>query len=168
MGKAMRPWADPKAPTRDASVFRHQLEHHARERPDQIFVRFEDGPTWTFAQALEIARKSASGLKKLGVKFGDPVFIWMPTQPEFIEIMFGVHYLGGVVASPNTAYKGGVLQHLIKLTGAKVAAGRTHPASHLHRKWRSPLQACGGLRAGLRAGCGRASRSSGLRHRRGR
>ena len=105
MSQPVKPWADPQPPTRDAAVFRHQLERCAREHPDQIFVRFEDGPEWTFAQALEIARRSASGLKKLGVKFGDPVFIWMPTQPEFIEIMFGVHYLGGVMASPNTAYR---------------------------------------------------------------
>lgn len=102
-------------------VVRYQLEKWARERPDATFVVFEDGPVWTFAEALEIARATASGLASIGVKPQEPLLLWLPTSPEYVSIMLGAQYLGAIVASPNTAYRGAVLQHIVTQTGAAVA-----------------------------------------------
>lgn len=110
----------PEVPPREKSVLRYVLDQQAEETPDKPFVIFHDGTQWTYAEALAAARKAAAGLQAQGVKKGDVVFVWLPNGKEFLQAWFGANYIGAVVAAANTAYKGGILEHIITLIGAKV------------------------------------------------
>lgn len=114
-------WADDISLTRDRVVLKSLLELRAAETPDRPFARFEDGSHWTYAETLTIARTAAAGFASIGVAKGEAVLILLTNGPDFLKAWFGVNYLGAVVAAPNIALKGAVLQHLIKLTGARVA-----------------------------------------------
>src|SRR5690606_15556824 len=66
--------SDMPFPTPDQAITRHLLERQAREHPDDLYMRFQDGSEWSFAEALEQAHRAAAALKKLGVGQGDHVF----------------------------------------------------------------------------------------------
>jgi crotonobetaine/carnitine-CoA ligase len=114
-------WINPELPSRDACVLRHALERWASVRPDKVFVRFETGEAWTYRETLDHARRAAAGLAGLGVAAGDVVFVLAPNGPDFLKAWFGANFLGAAVAAPNTALRGGSLQHLITLSDAEVA-----------------------------------------------
>jgi crotonobetaine/carnitine-CoA ligase len=97
------------------------LQKRAAETPDGLYVQFEDGTHWTYAQAWDMARQTASRLAALDLSAGDVVFVWLPNGPEFLKVWFGANLLGVIIAAPNVGYRGGVLQHLLGLAGAKVA-----------------------------------------------
>ncbi|MBX3529079.1 MAG: AMP-binding protein [Rhizobiaceae bacterium] len=113
-------WIGRDIPARGTCVLRHRLEVCARERPDKVFVRFDDGRSWTYRETLEHSRRAAAGLAELGVKNNDVVFVLLPNGPDFLKAWFGANMLGASVAAPNTAMRGSVLQHLVTLSDAKV------------------------------------------------
>ncbi len=114
------PWRDPRIPDPSVSVLRPVLERWASLHPDKAFARFEDGSEWTWAETLEIARRSAAGLQALGVEQGDNVLSWLPNGPDALRIWFGLNYLGAVYVPINTAYKGRILEHVIRNSKARL------------------------------------------------
>ena len=44
------PWFDPTPPTAEQCVIPRLIDLHAARTPDKVFVRFETGETWTWAQ----------------------------------------------------------------------------------------------------------------------
>lgn len=114
-------WVTSRIPSRDESVLKNMLETRASETPDKIYATFEDGSAWTYAEALDAARRAAAGLSGLGVKAGDVVFLWIPNGPDFLRAWFGINYLGAAMAAPNLSLRGGVLQHMVALSDATVA-----------------------------------------------
>jgi crotonobetaine/carnitine-CoA ligase len=113
-------WVGRDIPAREACVLRHRLEACARTRPDKVFVRFDDGQSWTYRETLEHSRRAAAGLAGLGVGNNDVVFVLLPNGPDFLKAWFGANMLGASVAAPNTAMRGSVLQHLVTLSDAAV------------------------------------------------
>lgn len=107
-------------PRRDQCVTGVLLEKWALERPDAIFLEFEDGGTWTFADTLERTRRAAAGLRDLGVESGSHVLSWLPTCRESVLTWFGANYLGAVFVPVNTAYRGRLLAYVIALSDATV------------------------------------------------
>jgi len=114
-------WVGPDIPSREACVLRSVLERQALSQPDKVFVRFDSGEAWTYGEALVQARRAAAGLAGLGVASGDVVFALLPNGPDFLKAWFGANFLGAAVAAPNTALRGGMLQHLVTLSDAAVA-----------------------------------------------
>lgn len=114
-------WAEGASLSRGQAVLRSMLDDRASETPDRIFARFEDGSHWTYAETLTIARRAAAGFSSIGVAKGDSVLILLGNGPDFLKAWFGLNYIGAIVAAPNLALKGAVLQHLIQLTDARVA-----------------------------------------------
>ena len=58
-------------PSREQAVTRYLLERQARDHPDDLYMRFQDGSEWTFAEALEQAHHAAAALARLGVKVAE-------------------------------------------------------------------------------------------------
>ncbi|WP_052134559.1 AMP-binding protein [Sphingomonas sp. 37zxx] len=114
-------WVTAHVPHAAECVLRDMLEQRARDTPDKPYVRFEDGSSWTYGETLTAARQAAAGLAALGVTAGDVVFLWLPNGPGFLRAWFGVNFLGAAVAAPNLALRGTVLEHLIALSGARIA-----------------------------------------------
>ena len=124
---------DPRMLAPEVCVVGHLLERWAREKPDQTAFIFESGETWTWAQALTLTRQAARGLQNMGVKQGEHVLSWQPNGREAILTWFGLDYLGAVYVPINTAYKGGLLQHVVQLSDAKLMVCHAGLAPHLNQ-----------------------------------
>lgn len=105
---------------RRARVLGPLLEQQAELRGDRTYVLFESGETWTFAEALTEARRSAHALAAIGVGAGDRVAAWSPTVPASLRAWFGANLLGAVSVHLNTAYRGPVLEAMIAGSRVKV------------------------------------------------
>ncbi|GJL88054.1 MAG: ATP-dependent acyl-CoA ligase [Minwuia thermotolerans] len=114
-----------KVSPREEVVFRDLLEHWATVQPEMTFAIFEDGSIWTYGDARARAVHAARGLAAQGVGQGDHVISWQPNSGTTIQTWLGINYLGAVYVPFNTAYRGGLLEHVVWLSDAKVAV--VHP-----------------------------------------
>jgi acyl-CoA synthetase (AMP-forming)/AMP-acid ligase II/cation diffusion facilitator CzcD-associated flavoprotein CzcO len=113
---------DPRMPARDRVVTRSLIDRLARETPDKVFVKFDDdGEEWTYARFRELVAQTALGLQRLGIGMGDHVLVWGPNGREQIRVYFALNFLGAVYVPINTAYRGSLLAHVVKLSDAKLA-----------------------------------------------
>jgi crotonobetaine/carnitine-CoA ligase len=101
-------------------VIRNILNNHARDRSDVAFAIFADGSQWTYADMLAKVRRTAAGLQSLGVNQGDHVFCWLPNGADCLRVWFAINYIGAVYVPANLAYKGGLLEHVINLSDARL------------------------------------------------
>jgi crotonobetaine/carnitine-CoA ligase len=115
-----QPFADPRIPARDQCVLRHILDRLAAEVPEQDFAWFEGEESWSYKRTQLEAQRTASGLQKLNVSRGDRVMVWLPNSPLMLRCWFGINYIGAVYVPINTAYRGNLLEHVIKNSEAKV------------------------------------------------
>lgn len=109
---------DPRIPSREVCVLGYQLERWAAETPDETAIIFHDGERWTWAEVLDLTRRTARGLQDLGVNRGDHVLSWQPNNRDATLTWFGLNYLGAVYVPMNTAYKGTLLEHTVQLSDA--------------------------------------------------
>ncbi|MBB3664431.1 crotonobetaine/carnitine-CoA ligase [Prauserella sediminis] len=114
---------DSRVPPRDEVVLRYLLERRAAEDPERVFVVFDGGPVWTRGELLEQVRRTAAQLQSLGVGQNDHVVCWLPNGPEMMRFWFAINYLGAVFVPINTAYRGGVLSHVLDNADAEVLVG---------------------------------------------
>ncbi|MBT6430773.1 MAG: AMP-binding protein [Rhodospirillaceae bacterium] len=118
-------------PAREVCVLAYQIERWAAEKPDDIAFIFYGGEKWTWAQTLDLTRRAAKGLRDLGVKKGDHVLSWQPNNREAVLTWFALNYLGAVYVPVNTAYKGLLLEHVVKLSDAVVMVCHADLANRL-------------------------------------
>ncbi len=112
---------DPRIPPDDQVVLGEILDRHARERPDRLFARFEDGQEWSYGELHSHVRRTAAGLAALGVRRGDRVAVWLPNGAGILRVWFAINYLGAVYVPINLAYRGAILGHALQLSGARLA-----------------------------------------------
>jgi crotonobetaine/carnitine-CoA ligase len=101
-------------------AIRTLLIRNAGEAPDEVFVMFEDGSTWTRRQGLEQASAAAHELRRAGVTAGDRVAVAFQNGPDFLRAAWGTCLLGAILVPVNTAYRGAILDHLVTLAQPKV------------------------------------------------
>ncbi|SNQ46578.1 Hydroxyl acids CoA ligase [Frankia canadensis] len=120
---------------RESCVLGAVLERQARTRPDADFVLFEEAGDaggamgavrWSYADTWRLARRSAAGLQALGVGFGEPVLSWLPNGPWALRTWFGANLLGSVYTPVNTAYRGALLERVLRNSEARVLVA--HPS----------------------------------------
>jgi crotonobetaine/carnitine-CoA ligase len=111
---------DSRIPSHEKCVLPYQLEYWASERPDQTAIIFHSGESWTWAETLEMTRRTAHSLQQLGVGKGHHVLSWQPNNKEALLTWFGLNYLGAVYVPINTAYKGSLLEHIIQLSDSRL------------------------------------------------
>lgn len=112
------PWIDDRPPGRDECVVPRLLDRHAAEMPDEIFIRFESGVCWTWAETRNKALQTAAALQARGVRQGDIVAAWAPNGPALLRGWFGANAIGASLAPINTAFRGRLLEHAINTCGA--------------------------------------------------
>ena len=61
----------------DVCVLRHVLDRTSAATPDKVFVRFNDGHEWTYAQLHSIVRRTAAALQRMGIAQSDHVLTWL-------------------------------------------------------------------------------------------
>ena len=113
-------WHDERVPAPGACVLRLLLEKHAATQPGKVFARFADGSEWTYAQTLENVRQTAAGFQALGVRQGENVHTWLPNGPDAIRVWFALNYIGAIYVPLNVSYRGRILEHAIRLSGARL------------------------------------------------
>lgn len=110
--------ADVRVPARSLCVLRYLLDHWADVRPDRKYVLFEDDSHWTYAELRKRVIAVAVGLQRLGVKQGDHVAVWLPNSRDALLIFYAINYLGAVFVPFNTAYRGNLLEHVLRNSDA--------------------------------------------------
>jgi acyl-CoA synthetase (AMP-forming)/AMP-acid ligase II len=70
--------------------------------PDRTAVVELGGPSATYAQLWERARRVAAGLRNAGVGTGDRVAVRLPNGLDWVLAYWGTHLAGGVVVPLNT------------------------------------------------------------------
>jgi len=132
---------DPRMPSADQCVLRNLLERRAAEMPDTTFAIFPDGSSWTYREARDAARTTANALRALGVGQGDRVISWQPNSADGLRTWFGLNYLGAVYVPINLAYRGKLLEHVVRLAEAKLIVAHRDLAPRLADVDRSRLEA---------------------------
>ncbi|MBN1237204.1 MAG: AMP-binding protein [Gammaproteobacteria bacterium] len=113
-------------PAREQCVVREMLIRQAAARPDADFMLFDTGERWTYPEALSRARGLAAALERLGVRQGDFVLSWQGNTPTAVATFLALNFLGAVYVPINTSYRGQVLAHVVRSSGARlmIADGR--------------------------------------------
>ncbi len=115
-----------ESPLREDYVIRELLRRRAARHPDREFIVFENRERWTYADALARVRRCAAGLDALGVQPGDHVLSWQGNGLMAVTTFLALNYLGAIYVPINTAYRGAVLEHVIRRSAARlmIADGR--------------------------------------------
>ena len=112
---------DPRMPAPERCVQRYMIDHWAAEQPDKVYADFADGEQWTYRETRAIAIRTANAFRRLGVKQGERVLVWLPNSADCLRVWFGLNYLGAVFVPINLAYRGGLLEHVVGLSEARLA-----------------------------------------------
>ena len=120
-----RDFADPRIPDRSTCVLRYLVDRWADERGEQVFVIFDSGDEWTYAELKRQVVAKAAGLRAAGVAQGDHVAFWLPNGPDALLLYFAINYLGAVFVPFNTAYRGNLLEHVVANSDARIIC--VHP-----------------------------------------
>ena len=107
------------APAQSCVVAR-LLEQRAREAPDEMAIQFVGGEAWSYVELLTRARGRAAGLQAQGVTQDEFVLSWLPNGPQAVLTFLALGLLGAIYVPINTSYRGGVLQHVIANSGARL------------------------------------------------
>lgn len=114
------PWFDPAPPSAEDCVFPRLINRNAETAPNKIFIRFETGECWNWAETQEKSVATAAALQERGVLQGDIVAAWAPNSPALVRAWFGANYIGATLAPINTSFRGRLVEHALAKTGAKI------------------------------------------------
>ncbi len=113
-------WFNPMPPLRQDCVLREMLDQRAKLYPDRRLALFENGNSWTYQECRTAVRNLAAALQNLGVRKGNRVLAWLPSDQNMVLSWFAANYIGAIFVPLNTAYRGQVLQHVINSAGGEV------------------------------------------------
>jgi crotonobetaine/carnitine-CoA ligase len=109
-----------RIPPAESCVTRPMLEKWSASQPEKVFVKVSKTEEVTYRQMRDLAAATAAGLYRLGVRQGDNVIVWMPNTVDCMRVWFGINWLGATYVPINTAYKGHLLEHVLKNAGARI------------------------------------------------
>lgn len=131
MTAASPPWFDPRPPAAEDCVVPRLIDRGARETPDTVFIRFETGETWTWAETRRKALETAAAFQARGVAPGDVVAALAPNSAALTRAWFGANYAGAALAPINTSFRGRLLEHALARCGARLLVLHPHLADQL-------------------------------------
>lgn len=126
------PWFNPAMPSREQCVLAPLLDERAAAMPDRVFALFEDGERWTFAETRDKVLATAQGLKRLGLRTGDPLGVWLPNGKTALLVWFAANYLGAVFCPFNTSLRGNLLAHVLRNSKAGILVCHASLVARLH------------------------------------
>ena len=78
------------------------------------------GQVITWDELRNLILRAAGGLKKLGIKKGDRVYLGMANSPQFVICYYAAHSLGAVIMAMSPLYKAGEVSYAVNDAGVKV------------------------------------------------
>ncbi len=100
-------------------IVQHLIYNSYKFRNKTSLIYYGTEFSWTDFRNMVL--KVAGGLKRLGVKKGDRIYLGMQNCPQFIFCYFGAHAVGAVVVPGSPMFKKGELQYILNDSGARVA-----------------------------------------------
>jgi carnitine-CoA ligase len=100
------------------------LRHHARVRPDSIYLDVpwqQGGLRYSYKECLTLAESTGRNLLDNGCEPGDRVVVMMPNRAEYILARLGLGVARLVEVSINVDYKGTFLAHQISTVSPHTA-----------------------------------------------
>lgn len=122
----------PRLPTAAECSFAQLLHDRARHAPDDLFAVFADGLEWSNGAAWGEVASAAARLRAAGIGKGDRVIIWMPNGPSVVRLLFACFCIGAVAVPINTAYRGSILEHVIRTSEARLLLAHPQLADRLN------------------------------------
>ena len=119
------PHSDTRILPRDKLVIRYMLENHVQNQPDKIFIATPDGGRITYREFRDLVVKSAWALHRMGVRQDDFVMSWLPNGLDILRTFMATNYLGATHVPINVAYRGNLLEHVIRNSGSTVMVAHT-------------------------------------------
>ena len=96
------------------------LERLAAENPEHVLVEFTDDRAYTAQELHQHALQVAAGLQRSGLAPGDRVALVIGNRIEFLAWWLGISMAGMVSVPLNTAMRGIVLDHMLRLSGPRL------------------------------------------------
>ncbi len=92
----------------------HALIEQAAERfPERPHLEFM-GRVYRYRESIDLVRRLAAGLRKIGVAKGTRVGLFMPNCPQFVISYYAVLMAGGTVVNCSPLYSGPELAHQVR------------------------------------------------------
>jgi len=113
-------------------VTRRLIDSRAQFHGDRTFLTFETNENWSYADLRARVRSSGRALQDIGVKQDEPVLVWLPSGPLAIQAWLALSYIGAIFVPINLAYKGGILEHVVRDSGARLLIADSTLLTHLH------------------------------------
>ncbi|NML76871.1 AMP-binding protein [Rhizobium sp. S-51] len=82
--------------------------------------------TLSFAELEAMSGRAAAGFAALGVGKGDRVALMLDNCVEYLVLWFGLSRLGAVEVPLNTAHRGVVLAHMLRISKARIVVADLH------------------------------------------
>ncbi|HLZ02324.1 MAG TPA: AMP-binding protein [Bradyrhizobium sp.] len=79
-----------------------------------------DGTQVTRAQFCGRIDEAAGWLAAHGISRGDVIAVWLVNRLEWVVLLFAAARLGAIVAAVSTRYRSAEVEHLLRLSGAKM------------------------------------------------
>ena len=76
--------------------------------------------TLSYAGACDLAARSARRFATAGIRRGDRVAVICGNRTEFVDLFFGLAWLGAISVPVNVAARGAQLEHMLKTSGARL------------------------------------------------
>jgi acetyl-CoA synthetase len=108
------------------NITENALDRHLKDKADKIALiwepeSFEEKPrVFTYKELFREVNKAANALKKLGVKKGDRVGIYMPVVPEAVISMLACARIGAVHSVVFSAFSPSALKIRLQILEAEV------------------------------------------------
>lgn len=122
---------DSRVLQREKVVIRYALENHAAGQPDKVFIATPGGGRITYKEFRDLVVQSAWALHRLGVRQDDFVMSWLPNGIDILRTFMATNYLGASHVPINVAYRGNLLEHVIRNSGATVLVGHVELVDRL-------------------------------------
>ena len=116
---SQNPYLYPKIDNSDnwliSEIFLTQCSNH----PEKKIISFVNGPEWTFHELKIKVYEKANILKGLNLNLGDTITVMIDDPKEFIPYWLASSLVGVMFVALNTALRGSVLVHQIKVAKSK-------------------------------------------------
>jgi crotonobetaine/carnitine-CoA ligase len=117
------PWFNPTMPPREDVVLSYLLENAKDNCPNDLFVVFEDGSSWTYLELYDKSVERAASLQKFNIHKNDKVLVWLPNGSEMLLSWFAINLIGACFVPINVSYIGNILEHVVNNSSAKLLIG---------------------------------------------
>jgi crotonobetaine/carnitine-CoA ligase len=95
------------------------LERAVASGPDRVALR-DPSTTYSYADVWRHGAQFAGGLRSIDVASHDTILLMLDNHVDFVNAHLGAAFIGAIEVPINTAYKGGVLAHVINDSQSRI------------------------------------------------